>query len=468
MSFDPHFNFAYSTVATAPSPATSGTSLVLSTGDGVLFPAPGTDGHFNLTIWPTGVAPTKANAEIVRVTARSTDTLTITRTQEGTSARTIVVGDQVALTITAKVITDIEASSTNPSVVLVPPATGVAATDTAAIQDAITACPTGGIVQLAATDTSGYALTGSTPLTIGKALTLRGTGGANTGVPADVWAHFGTLLTYNNATGVAITISEHGVQLENFALENTATTPTAGAGIQTVTGGGNSTYYGPNLCVRGFYINIDHQAGGQWTMDPSVFLMDFAEIGLRIQNVDGGDYGDFVLSGMFYAGPNHTGVRSAIQWQSGGGGKCHSLKINNLSTATCQVGFEMLLQDGIATVDMSLVNSSIENVTDWCFLLQHGGVTHSGTFKNIMIYANEFQQSGSLSSQGVIAIAPASGSKVSAVNIGGNVLIAGGASAKGINLTNIANASHGPNVFVSGAGYFDGGGNSSITSVGNG
>lgn len=104
---DAHKNFAISTVLTAPSPATSGTSLVLAAGTGTLFPTV----PFNVTIWPTGVLPTTANAEIVRVTAISTDTLTITRTQESTSARTIIVGDQIAAAITVKTITDIEVAS---------------------------------------------------------------------------------------------------------------------------------------------------------------------------------------------------------------------------------------------------------------------------------------------------------------------------------------------------------------------
>lgn len=99
-------NFAYSTVATAPSPATSGTSLVVAAGQGALFPAV----PFNATIWPSGSQPTSANAEIVRVTAISTDTLTITRAQEtgagGPSARTVIVGDQIAATVTAKMVDD--------------------------------------------------------------------------------------------------------------------------------------------------------------------------------------------------------------------------------------------------------------------------------------------------------------------------------------------------------------------------
>jgi len=66
---------------------------------------------FNATVWPASVTPSSTNAEIVRVTAVVGDTLTIVRAQEGTSARTIVVGDQFANTVTAKVFTDIEAAS---------------------------------------------------------------------------------------------------------------------------------------------------------------------------------------------------------------------------------------------------------------------------------------------------------------------------------------------------------------------
>lgn len=90
-------NFAYSLVATAPSPATTGTSLVVTAGQGSLFPT----APFDAVIWPAGSNPLSTNAEVVRVTAISTDTLTIVRQAEGTSARTVVVGDQIAANITA-------------------------------------------------------------------------------------------------------------------------------------------------------------------------------------------------------------------------------------------------------------------------------------------------------------------------------------------------------------------------------
>lgn len=110
MAYDSHANFAYGTVLTAPSPATSGTSLVLNSGQGARFPTP----PFNVTIWPANTTPDPTNAEIARCTGKSTDTLTLTRATESTSARSVIVGDQVAVAVTAKVLTDIEANAISP------------------------------------------------------------------------------------------------------------------------------------------------------------------------------------------------------------------------------------------------------------------------------------------------------------------------------------------------------------------
>ena len=93
-------NFAASLVATAPSPATSGTSLVVTAGQGSYFPAT----PFDATIWPAGSQPSNTNAEIVRVTNVSTDTFTITRAQYGTTAQSITAGYQIAQTVDANLI----------------------------------------------------------------------------------------------------------------------------------------------------------------------------------------------------------------------------------------------------------------------------------------------------------------------------------------------------------------------------
>lgn len=105
-TYDNHKNFAITTVATAPTPATSGTSLVVV--DGTVLPT----ASFNAVVWPFGQQPTSANAEIVRVTLVSTNTVTITRAQESSVARTIQVGDNFGANVTVKNLTDVEAAIT--------------------------------------------------------------------------------------------------------------------------------------------------------------------------------------------------------------------------------------------------------------------------------------------------------------------------------------------------------------------
>jgi hypothetical protein len=107
MTFDPHPLLASSTIGTAPSPATSGTALDVQAGEGVLFVA-----GANATIWPDGTVATLLNAEVVRVTAVSTDTLTIERAQEGSTARSVAAGWRIAQGATPKTFTDIETGGT--------------------------------------------------------------------------------------------------------------------------------------------------------------------------------------------------------------------------------------------------------------------------------------------------------------------------------------------------------------------
>lgn len=68
------------------------TELEVYTGDGSLFPA----APFYLTISPKNKWSRKINSEIVLVTAKSTDTFTITRAQKGTTALEFSYGDLVA------------------------------------------------------------------------------------------------------------------------------------------------------------------------------------------------------------------------------------------------------------------------------------------------------------------------------------------------------------------------------------
>lgn len=71
---------------------TKATSLVLQSGYGASMPAV----PFYLTLTPATQLSTQGNSEIVLVTGRTSDTLTITRAQKNTTAKSFAVGDIVA------------------------------------------------------------------------------------------------------------------------------------------------------------------------------------------------------------------------------------------------------------------------------------------------------------------------------------------------------------------------------------
>ena len=111
---DPVKNFALCEVSIGYDAAA--TSIVLASGKGALFPQPSTDGAFNGVWWRSDLYtdPSKdSNKEIVRITARTTDTLTITRAQEGTTATVKNASGgtySFMLALTAKMITDLVAA----------------------------------------------------------------------------------------------------------------------------------------------------------------------------------------------------------------------------------------------------------------------------------------------------------------------------------------------------------------------
>jgi len=76
------------------------TSIPVAAGYGALFPAPSGSDFFYATL--TDVSN---NIEIVKVTSRSTDTMTVVRGQEGTTARAYLTGDKFQLRITAASLT---------------------------------------------------------------------------------------------------------------------------------------------------------------------------------------------------------------------------------------------------------------------------------------------------------------------------------------------------------------------------
>lgn len=89
------------TATLAASLSTSSTSITVTTGQGALFPTLGTDEYFYGTL-----TNSSNNIEIVKITARSSDTLTAIRAQEGTTALTWNAADKIELRITSAVLTN--------------------------------------------------------------------------------------------------------------------------------------------------------------------------------------------------------------------------------------------------------------------------------------------------------------------------------------------------------------------------
>ncbi len=117
MPLDPVKNFAKVQLSTGY--ASGVTSVVLVGSDGAKLPAPATDGAFNL-VWYNDTdykdPADDSSKEIVRCTARTTDTLTITRAQEGTADVNHNTGGKtykMILTMTKKMKDDIPVLATN-------------------------------------------------------------------------------------------------------------------------------------------------------------------------------------------------------------------------------------------------------------------------------------------------------------------------------------------------------------------
>lgn len=174
------------------------TTIALSAGQGSFFPSLGGADYFYATL-----TDSSNNLEIVKVTARSADTLTVIRAQEGTIARAYIGGDKLELRPTAGALTDIAdigydhiANATGAhaaTAISNTPAGGIAATD---VQAALNELDTDKF------DKTGGAISGTTTVTVsGPSNAVVGTtGGAS---------NYGGVFT-NNDGGVSVVFNAGG------------------------------------------------------------------------------------------------------------------------------------------------------------------------------------------------------------------------------------------------------------------
>ena len=98
-------NGAYSTLAS--SLGSSATTMTIQAGHGARFPSISAGNFTYITLQDSS-----NNIEIVKATARSTDTFTIVRAQEGTTARSYAAADIVELRYTAGVVATVDGTQT--------------------------------------------------------------------------------------------------------------------------------------------------------------------------------------------------------------------------------------------------------------------------------------------------------------------------------------------------------------------
>lgn len=92
-------NFAFSTLAVGCN--TTATSLALASGTGAKFPTLAAGEYFYATLENASL-----NREVVKVTARVTDTITVVRGRDNTTARSWNAGDSIALRLNAGALDD--------------------------------------------------------------------------------------------------------------------------------------------------------------------------------------------------------------------------------------------------------------------------------------------------------------------------------------------------------------------------
>src|ERR1035441_8944967 len=255
MALDVGKNFAKATLSTGY--ASGATSLVLTTGGGARFPAP----PFNATYYDSGVYADPSDdpsVEIVRVTVVSTDTFTVTRAQEGTSAAnhntaghtyTLVAGptaklltDILGISITGDASLDVKADGTRAltggwnagnfridsqnstldfNIIAYGADPTGAASSVAAINAAIAAMPANGGVLRAPTGT--YLI--DSTITLSKSVTIIGDGGE---AAATYLTRF---LKKSTLAGPVFSVQASGVSLRDFYVDGNTGGGATGDGI---------------------------------------------------------------------------------------------------------------------------------------------------------------------------------------------------------------------------------------------
>jgi len=157
-------NNAVSTITTAISASDVG--LAVAAGTGTLFPTLGASDYFYATLVSAG-----GTYEVIKVTARVGDTMTIVRAQEGTTAQSFASGSRIEVRVTAASITDMIAEHDQASEITFTPTGGISATN---VQSAIAEVDSESAKAATLAGSGGAALIGNAPSGTVSATTVQG------------------------------------------------------------------------------------------------------------------------------------------------------------------------------------------------------------------------------------------------------------------------------------------------------
>ncbi|HEY6244537.1 MAG TPA: glycosyl hydrolase family 28-related protein [Pyrinomonadaceae bacterium] len=195
-----------------------------------------------------------------------------------------------------------------------------------------------------------------------------------------------TSITCTSASATLFTVNNGTVKFQDLALINTSGGATSGStGIKVISSGVSYPEYTKvdvdSVFISSFYINFDRQQGAAWKM--SNFNSHApVSIGLRVNNTETPDAGDWAIEGSFFSAFTSDGVPSdatQILLAGSGGGKISDTKLIG--------GAYGIDATPASTSILAITNSSIE-------LFTHNGIRITGpgwanvTISNIEMSAN--------------------------------------------------------------------------------
>jgi hypothetical protein len=249
---DPIVNFFKSTLVGTYS--NTDTSFTIATGDGALLPDPAVDGAFNLTIFEGLQVSNSTSFEIVRVTAKSGDVLTVTRGAESTTPLTIGSGTHsILMSATKKTFDDINTAIANVNVTTL---TGVETLTFDTTGDEEFGLPTGTTAQRPASPNAGYMRWNSTDSRIEFYNGTRWAGLSEIGLQYETMQVAQLSVTANDA------VASSGVNVEYLVI--------AGGG------GGGSFAAGGGGGAGGYRSSVSGESSGGGASAESVFEADLS------------------------------------------------------------------------------------------------------------------------------------------------------------------------------------------------